>query len=207
MKISPINKLTHSDFFNRHINRVINDDMFGAKTLVALNVGKDVFAYGVRFRTTMKNKDIPEEQRPFVASMDLMSGVVTAIMQIGVGFSLANPKIQGKIWDKLFKNCKFNDIVAAKKGFSQVMALIGSTILAERILVPLIATPCAEKFENIFFNFGKENTSDKYHSVTFEQFQKDIMTSDDNEKVQTFKSKFCRKKIKRNHKNCPEKNS
>jgi len=49
--------------------------------------------------------------------MDLMSGVVTAAAQIGVGFSLASPKVQNKIWNKLFKNCKFEDIGAAKKGF------------------------------------------------------------------------------------------
>ena len=56
----------------------------------------------------MENTEIPEERRPFVAAMDLMSGIVTAAMQIGVGYSLANPKFQNKIWDKFFKNCKFN---------------------------------------------------------------------------------------------------
>ena len=134
MKINLLNKITNSTKINKHINRAIQDDTFAAKTLVAINVAKDVFAYAARFETTMTNKDIPEEKRPFVASMDLMSGIVTAAMQIGVGFSLANPKFQNKIWDKFFKNCKFNDIVAAKKGYSQIMALVGSTILAERIL-------------------------------------------------------------------------
>ena len=46
----------------------------------------------------------------------------------------------------------FKDITKAKKGFSQILALIGSTILAERILVPLIATPCAEKVEKKLFH-------------------------------------------------------
>lgn len=185
MKINPLNKITNSELVNKHIKKAIVDDTFAAKTLVAINVAKDVFAYGARFATTMKNKEIPEEKRPFVASMDLMSGVVTAAMQIGVGFSLANPKFQDKIWDKTFKNCKFNDIVAAKKGFSQILALIGSTVLAERILVPLIATPAAEQFEKKVMHHTpkpkeqppKTITSNFYNElsrITFEEFESDI---------------------------------
>ena len=185
MKINPLTKITNSDLVNRHIKRAIEDDTFAAKTLVAINVAKDVFAYGTRFATTMKNKEIPEEKRPFVASMDLMSGVVTAAMQIGVGFSLANPKFQDKIWDKTFKNCKFNDVVAAKKGFSQILALIGSTVLAERILVPLIATPAAEQFEKKVLHHTPKpkeepqkittfNFYDELSRITFEEFESDI---------------------------------
>ncbi len=174
MKINPLNKLAQSEMLNKHINKVIKDDMFGAKTLVALNVTKDVFAYAIRFKTTMQNEKIPEEKRPFVASMDLMSGVVTAIMQIGVGFSLAHHKIQDIIWDKFFKNCNFKDIVAAKKGFSQIMALIGSTILAERILVPLIATPFAEKFGKKFFPHKNKENINYSHFISIEEFNKDI---------------------------------
>ena len=175
MKINPLNKITNSELVNKHIKKVIQDETFAAKTLVAINVAKDVFAYATRFETTMKNKAIPEEKRPFVASMDLMSGVVTAALQIGVGFSLANPKIQNKLWDKLFKNCQFKDIVKAKKGFSQVLALIGSTVLAERILVPLIATPCAEQVEKRFFKHPEKQKNKMFHNfVSFETFEKNI---------------------------------
>ena len=175
MKINPLNRITNSELVNKHIKRAIEDDTFAAKTLVAINVAKDVFAYGVRFKTTMNNKEIPEEKRPFVASMDLMSGIVTAAMQIGVGFSLANPKFQNKIWDKFFKNCKFNDITAAKKGFSQILALIGSTVLAERILVPLIATPAAEKVEKNFFYHPKPPQFSNLGYVTIDDFEKNIL--------------------------------
>ena len=178
MKINPLNKITNSELVNKHIKKAITDDMFAAKTLVAINVAKDVFAYGVRFATTMKNEEIPEEKRPFVASMDLMSGVVTAALQIGVGFSLANPKFQNMIWNKFFKDCKFNDIVAAKKGFSKILALIGSTILAERILVPLIATPFAEQFEKkVLHHEPKQKTKmlpKSFSFVSMDEFKKDV---------------------------------
>lgn len=151
MKISLLNKINNSERLNKHILKAINDDTFAAKTLVTLNVAKDIFAYATRFKTTLENKDIPEEQRPFVASMDLASGIVTAIAQIGVGFTLAHPKFHNMLWNKFFKNCKFNDINAAKKGFGQILALAGSTILAERLIVPILATPFAQKMEKKFF--------------------------------------------------------
>ncbi len=172
MKINPLNKIAKSEIINKHIHRAITDSTFAAKTLVAINVGKDVFAYGVRFKTTMKNEEIPKDKRPFVASMDLMSGIVTAVMQIGVGFSLANPKVQNKIWNKLFKNCKFDDIEAAKKGFSQILALVGSTILAERLIVPLISTPLAEKVEKKFFHTPTKKEPDLLPD--FKNFKADI---------------------------------
>ena len=128
----------------------------------------------------MNNKEIPEERRPFVASMDLMSGVTTAAMQIGVGYSLANPKFQNKIWDKCFKNCQFKDVVAAKKGFSQILALVGSTVLAERILVPLIATPAAEAVEKKFFHHAP--VKKQYMNpaiISFSEFEKDIANGKD----------------------------
>ncbi len=175
MKVNLLNKITNSELVNKHIKKAITDDTFAAKTLVTINVAKDVFAYGVRFKTTMNNKEIPEERRPFVACMDLMSGVVTAAMQIGVGYSLANPKFQNKIWDKCFKNCKFNDMASAKKGFSQILALVGSTVLAERILVPLIATPAAEKVEKKFFHHAPKQTQKVEPAfVSFSDFEKDI---------------------------------
>ncbi len=180
MIINPLNKFTNSELVNKHIHKAIKDDAFAAKTLVAVNVAKDVFAYGTRFATTLKNKEIPEEKRPFVASMDLMSGVTTAAMQIGVGFSLANPKIQDKLWDKMFSKCQFKDIVKAKKGFSQILALIGSTILAERVLVPLIATPFAEQFEKKILHHNPANNKKIMHNyISFEEFKKDIANGPD----------------------------
>ena len=80
MKIDSIkNFITNNNFINKHVNKVINDDAFAAKALVTINVAKDVFAYATRFKTTMKNDKIPDEQRPFVAAMDLMSGAPTLI--------------------------------------------------------------------------------------------------------------------------------
>lgn len=148
---SAIKPLTQSKILNNHLKRVISDDTFAAKTIVVCSVMKDVFAYSVRYKTTMQNEKIPEKRRPFVAAMDLASGIVTAIAQIIVGFSIANPKLQNNLWDKLFKNAQFKHIGAAKKSFATILALVGSGVITERIIVPLLATPFAAFMERKFF--------------------------------------------------------
>lgn len=142
-----IKPITQSNIFNNHLRKVIENDAFAAKTIVTCSVMKDVFAYTVRYKTTMDNEKIPEKRRPFVAAMDLASGVVTAIAQIAVGFSIASPKVQNKLWNSLFKNSTFKDVAIAKKSFATILALVGSGVITERVIVPLIATPLAEKFE------------------------------------------------------------
>ena len=155
-----INPITNSKVFNNHLKKVINDDAFAAKTIVVCSVMKDVFAYTVRYKTTMENEKIPEKRRPFVAAMDMASGIVTAVAQLVVGFAIASPKIQNKLWDSMFKNAQFKNIGAAKKSFTTILALIGSGVITERILVPLLATPLAAKMEKKFFK--NEDRETKY---------------------------------------------
>ncbi len=149
--MSKITPITQSKLFNNHLKRVINDDAFAARTIVVCSVLKDVFAYSVRYKTTMENKKIPEKRRPFVAAMDLASGVVTSVAQIAVGFSIASPKVQNKLWNKIFGNAQFKNIGVAKKSFATILALIGSGLITERVLVPLMATPLAAFVEKKFF--------------------------------------------------------
>lgn len=179
-----ITPITNSKIFNNHLKRVINDDAFAAKTIVVCSVLKDVFAYSVRYETTMNNKKIPEKRRPFVAAMDLASGVVTAIAQISVGFAIASPKVQNKLWNAIFKDAQFKNIAMAKKSFATILALIGSGVITERILVPLLATPLAAMVEKKFFKKDgsahsnpqlNQNTHKSKKSMNIDTF---IFTSD-----------------------------
>ncbi len=151
-----INPITNSRIFNNHLKRVINDDAFAAKTIVVCSVMKDVFAYSVRYKTTMDNEKIPEKRRPFVAAMDMASGIVTSVAQIVVGFAIASPKVQNKLWNALFKDAQFKNIGLAKKSFATILALVGSGVITERVLVPLIATPLASHFEKKYFKKNEE---------------------------------------------------
>lgn len=157
--IDIIKPITNSKIFNNHLKKVINDDAFAAKSIVVCSVLKDVFAYSVRYETTMNNKKIPEKRRPFVAAMDMASGFVTSVAQIVVGFAIASPKVQNKLWNAMFKNAQFKNIGVAKKSFTTILALIGSGVITERILVPLIATPLAAKIEKKYFNNNSNTTT------------------------------------------------
>lgn len=160
MKINKIfSNITNSKFVGNHLKKVIDDDTFAAKSLVVCAVAKDVFAYSVRYNTTKKNEKIPKEQRNFVAAMDIASGAVTSVLQLGVGFAVANPKLQNKIWNKLFSGASFQNVNAAKKTFISLFTLVTSGILTERVLVPLLATPIAEKLSEK--NKAKQNNTKK----------------------------------------------
>lgn len=136
--------LSNTQFMKNHAERVISDDILAARLLVGSNVLKDAVVYGFRFDKSRKNKEIPEDKREFVAAMDLASGLTTCVVQLGLGFAIANRKFQTQVVEKLFKKVNNKEIrETAQKGFMAAAALIGSGVIGERIIVPLIATPFA----------------------------------------------------------------
>ncbi len=144
--------------FRHHVDKSIQNDCFAAKFLICTNVAKDIYAYGCRFKESKNNKEIPEEKRNLVAALDLVSGGVTAIVQILVGFAIANPKLQDKISNKLFQNVSQEIQPIVKKSFIALTSLIGSGIIAERIIVPLISTPLAESLKTKINSINNDNT-------------------------------------------------
>lgn len=147
MSISGVfKKISESKTFNNHVKKVINDDIFAARMLVGSNVLKDAIVYSFRYNKSANNEEIPEEKREFVASMDMASGITTCVVQLALAFVITNRKMQAKACDKLFghlKNKSKELYSISKKGFIAAAALIGSGVIGERVLVPLIATPIA----------------------------------------------------------------
>lgn len=141
-----IRNISQSNLVNNHITRAVSDDVFAARALVITNVAKDAISYGFRYNKSKKNEEIPEDKRKFVAALDLASGFTTCAVQLLIGFAISNKKLQRNLCNKLFGQLKDSapktfDI--AKKGFISACALIGSGIIGERVIVPLIATPLA----------------------------------------------------------------
>ena len=130
----------------------------GPKTVIVTSVSKDVFAYALRVHNTMKNNEIPEDKKSFVAKMDATTGFITAIVQISAGLALANKKVQSAMCKKLFSVLDENSkqFKQASAGFAAVSTLVGATVLAKRILVPLISTPIAGYLENKHINDNKK---------------------------------------------------
>ncbi len=153
-----LNNFAHSSFVKRHIDKCIQNPEFLTKTLLATSVSKDVFAYALRVHNTMKNNEIPEDKKSFVAKMDATTGFITAIVQISTGLTLANKKVQGAICKRLFSSLDKNSkqFKQASSGFAVVSTLVGATLLAKRILVPLISAPIAGYLENNHKNDTKK---------------------------------------------------
>ena len=134
-------------------------------------LSKDVINCYYYVTQSLKNEKIPEEKRKFVASLDLSNGILNVITQLAIGIPLV--KLTDKVFDskiakyftdketdKIFKSIKtqtsYDKIYEiaqknkslAKAGFAALIALVGTQIVAKRIIVPLIATPMASFFKN-----------------------------------------------------------
>ncbi len=146
-----LNSLSKTQFINKHVEKVVNDDIYAARLLVGSNVLKDAVVYAFRYDKSRRNEEIPKEKRGFVASLDMASGLTTSIVQLLIGFSISNRKFQKNLCNKLFGHLETKSpqlFDAAKKGFISAFALIGSGVIGERMIVPLIATPIASVIKN-----------------------------------------------------------
>ena len=154
--------ISDSKFMNKHVSKVINDDIYGARVLVCSNVLKDAIVYGFRYDKSRKNEEIPKEKRSFVAALDLASGLTTCVVQLAIGFAISNRKFQNAMCNKLFGHLKnqSNELFSiTQKGFISAAALIGSGVIGERIIVPLLATPMATHLKNRYMEKQAEKTN------------------------------------------------
>ena len=155
-----LNKVSNSNFVRKHVTRSIKDPSFLTKTLLLTSVSKDVFAYALRVNNVAKNKDIPEDKKHFVMTMDAVTGVTTAVVQIGTGFLIANKKLQNAMCSKLFSNLEKNSRAYknASRGFAALSTLIGATLFAKRVIVPAVSSKIAEKIEH---NYQEKNKNEQ----------------------------------------------
>ena len=139
----------NSTTVKKHINKCVENQDFLTKTLLVTSISKDVFAYALRVNNTLKNDEIPKDKKTFVAEMDAVTGVTTAIVQLGTGFLLANKKIQDTICKHIFSvlDNEPDKFKKASAGFKTISTLVGATLIAKRIIVPLISSPIAGYLE------------------------------------------------------------
>ena len=83
---------------------------------------------------------------------DASSGVLTAMLQILIGFSIATPKNIDKMWQFMSKGASeaVQNSKGAKSLFSTIVAVSVSVVAAERIIVPMIANPLGSMLKNKF---------------------------------------------------------
>lgn len=158
--------------------KVLNNDRKFIDGLgVASIVAKDGLGCYLYVTQSLNNKDIPEDKRRFVASLDLTNGLLMIALQILMFKTVSNKvtqtkmfeKIFGKIFDRPLKkfyraNTKlrpeYSNLtdIDYSKGFTSIrnkvrdafgglVSLAAATIVGKRMLVPFIATPLAGTVE------------------------------------------------------------
>lgn len=170
------------DFTNKFLNSTagkwLTNPNAAAGTAVAIatvsNLTKDGVNCAYYVTQSRNNKRIPDDQREFVAGLDLANGILNVSLQSIVGIAITkvvnkvfdnklgpkyfNEKIYKETYKQLSNKIKYEDFVsmmeknkaAAKNGLSIISALVGMQVITKRIIVPLIATPMATFFKNKF---------------------------------------------------------
>ena len=143
-----ISSIANSGFMRKNISKSITNSQFASRLLLVTSVAKDVFSYTLRIKNAKNNEEIPEDKKPFVVQMDRATRLVTALVQLSVGFLVSSNKFQNFFSSKLFKNALNNPELTEnlKKSFASLSTLVVSTLLAKRLVVPLLATPLAGSF-------------------------------------------------------------
>lgn len=148
-------------------NKLVNPKTVTTCGLVAFSIiAKD--AVNCLFYTwqSLNNKEIPERDRGFVASLDLANGFVNVVGQLLIVKPVE--RITGQWFDKLFtkegifstdclKNLSKNERMMCKKGFKTLATLAICQIFAKRVITPLFATPAAKSI----VNFAKRNRRER----------------------------------------------
>jgi hypothetical protein len=181
----PMNKLGELRPMKR-LNKeyqIQNDTVISAVGVSSI-VLKDGLGCYMYVDQSLHNDKIPEDKRKFVAALDLVNGLLMISLQIGMffGFKQIQAKLFNKFLGKYFdrsaakglkgilsKTEKFKDLEGSKfyKGFdkykgtigsafNQLTALIATSIVAKRMLVPFLSTPLAGKANEIM---DKKNNS------------------------------------------------
>lgn len=144
---------------------------------VASIIAKDGLGCYLYVTQSLNNKDIPDDKRKFVASLDLTNGALMIAFQLLMFFTVSHKVCQTKMFDKFFgkmfdrpirktyqaitkKNPMFQDVDDlkfnkeftkirnnVKDAFGGLTSLAAATIVGKRMLVPFIATPLAGKVE------------------------------------------------------------
>ena len=175
-KISGFTDFTKYLLNTKAAKYLTNPKAAGAAVAIATvsNVTKDGVNCAYYVTQSLNNERIPEDQRKFVAGLDLANGILNVVLQAvagtAIGKAAANffdekvvPKYFSEdackeMYKKIGNKMKYEDFKGimeknkgfAKAGLSVIATLVGTQIIVKRIITPLIATPLATVFKNQF---------------------------------------------------------
>ena len=183
---SPMTKKAGTHVYNNNRKYI---DGLGVASIVA----KDCLGCYLYVTQSLNNKDIPDDKRKFVASLDLTNGLLMIGFQLMMFFVTRSAlgklfdSTYGKMFNRSFKKA-YQNIIKNTSGFEKVnkiqftkefekirnnvkdafigiASLASATIVGKRMLVPFIATPLAGKVEKKM----NERADKKSHTTQTQQ--------------------------------------
>lgn len=147
-----------------------NNSKFITGFSVGALVTKDAYGCFEYVRQNQNNENISPEKRKFISALDLLNGTMMIGIQLLAYATIAKKTTQSKIFDKVLGkhfNAKNYKKIKAKTpeltvkdfktykdnistAFTHLFTLATTTILAKRVIVPLVATPMADKLKDKF---------------------------------------------------------
>ncbi len=168
-------------------------------------VAKDGFGCYLYVKQSLNNKKIPEDKRKFVAALDLTNGGLMIAMQLLMYATISRPSVQKKMFSGLcgkyldraatkgyqaimkkqdgmanLSGRAFHESLeqftgSARKAFGHLTALVASTIIGKRVIVPFIATPMADKAKAWMSRNDKPATT---HPETVNTYENGVAAAD-----------------------------
>lgn len=192
------NALRNRDFWKNTTKAFQDEDTLQTFALVS-TISKDAINCAYYVTQSMRNEKIPEDKRPFVASLDLSNGILNVSLQAAIGYWIKNntgPFFDAKMAKNLFSDSVFDKMhkiiaptmdpeffkskfMASKSivrgGFGLVATLVGTQIITKRVIVPFIATPMASIFKK-WFDASSKNKSANGDTVSINRTVVDSTT-------------------------------
>jgi len=150
-----IKKLANWEWLNAHITDTLKNPYAIARVLVVANVIKDAVGSVFYVTQSYNNQKMPEDKRKLVAALDLANGIAMCTLQLVLGFTISDKAVQKKITSKLFGSFEHTNpakFLTCKTGFAAITSLVISTIIAKRIITPLVTTPMAFKIKEKYID-------------------------------------------------------
>ncbi len=149
---------------------------------------------------SLRNKEIPDEKRKFVAALDLSNGIMNVLIPLVTGTYInkfTTKKFDSVIADKYFgkeaaqkmvnvlKKAKVQDAEkaaeiltnvskkAGKAGFAVITSLVFAQVLCKRIITPSLATPLADVFKRQFEKAEAKKAANGQPGDKFVEVQKE----------------------------------
>jgi len=177
----PLKKLSELKYMQKLSDYAVkNPGRFAGYAALSSLVLKDAIGCYMYVKQSWNNEKIPKEKRGFVAALDLSNGGLNIVTQI-LAYVLLGEKALNWIFDKtlgrffakgsLKTTCEkipVDKLKTSQKyqfwhsmketestcraGFKFLLPLVAATILAKRVIVPLIATPMADGMKKRWFS-------------------------------------------------------